>query len=249
MKIYVSYIFRKPIIYWFFCILDTRNMVKTVMICISITKYILPNLWKYPSHVPDESSKIKTVLYNPRWCLYINIVCVCVYIIYTFIYADYLCKSHFRVDHYHRTRKITVSSYWNFSYLKICIDRFRVVYDAFNSYSYSNREMLNVYFRLSILWCALFGISILYSLSFSFKEYESSLTQIENLKIYTRISCEANYSRLYTWNIVNAWVEIKHFLKGEKIIQFIEVLGYTLLARFHYILKKLNYATDLWSYC
>ena len=35
--------------------------------------YILPNIWKYPIHVPDESSGIETASNNPGWCLYITL--------------------------------------------------------------------------------------------------------------------------------------------------------------------------------
>ena len=36
-----------------------------VIICISVKKYILPNLCKCPSHAPDESTREETVLNNP----------------------------------------------------------------------------------------------------------------------------------------------------------------------------------------
>ena len=61
MKIQVSYIFRVLIMFRFFCILDTANMVKTCDYLLLNNEIILPNLRKCPSYMQDKNSGIHRV--------------------------------------------------------------------------------------------------------------------------------------------------------------------------------------------
>ena len=51
-----------------------KTKEKNVIICVSIRKYISPNLWKCPSLGPEERPEIKAVLKSPRWGLYATLL-------------------------------------------------------------------------------------------------------------------------------------------------------------------------------